>query len=170
MKRDEIVAGLRRLKVKTGSIACLGCGWENSCGVHGCRLMREAADMLENDESQTVALQRELALRRAQLDCAAASSAGLKKQNEQMRGAAAQVTKLAAEAAAEREWISVETRLPENSNFVLVTAFWRRRWNVFMGWYLPWCNEWCIRTGVGAQDHARVSHWMPMPAPAKERV
>lgn len=102
-KRDEIVTGLRRLKVETGSIACLGCGRENSCGVRGCQIMREAADMLENDESQAVALQRELALRQAQLDCAAASSALLKKQNEQMRDAAAQVTKLAAEAAAERE-------------------------------------------------------------------
>lgn len=113
MKRDEIVAGLRRQRVETGSIACLGCGWENSCGVHGCRIMREAADMLENDESQAVALQRVLALRQAQLDCAAASSAVLKKENEQMRDAAAQVTKLAAEAAVERDWISVEDRLPE---------------------------------------------------------
>lgn len=107
MERDEIVAGLRRQRVETGSIACLGCGWENSCGVHGCRILREAADMLENDESQTVALQRVLALRQAQLDCAAASSAVLKKENEQMRDAAAQVTKLAAEAAVERDWISV---------------------------------------------------------------
>lgn len=100
MERDEIVAGLRRQRVETGSIACLGCGWENSCGVHGCRILREAADMLENDESQTVALQRVLALRQAQLDCAAASSAVLKKENEQMRDAAAQVTKLAAEVEA----------------------------------------------------------------------
>lgn len=166
MKRDEIVGGLRWLKPESGDFICEGCGWENNCDVRGCRIVREAADMLENDESQAVALQRELALRQAQLDCAAASSAVLKKQNEQMRDAAAQVTKLAAEAAVERDWISVEDRLPENSNFVLVTAFWRRRWDVFVGWYLPWCNEWCVRAGVGAQDHARVSHWMPMPAPA----
>ena len=168
MKRDEIVTGLRYRQLGPGGIACLGCGWENSCGVRGCQILQAAADMLENDESQAVALQRELALRQAQLDCAAASSAALKKQNEQMRDAAARVTKLAAEAAVERDWISVEDRLPENSNFVLVTAFWRRRWDVFVGWYLPWCNEWCVRAGVGAQDHARVSHWMPMPTPAKE--
>ena len=33
--------------------------------------------MLENDESQAVALQRELALRQAQLDCAAGLRRGL---------------------------------------------------------------------------------------------
>lgn len=103
MNRDDIVGGLRWLKPESGDFACEGCGWENSCGTRGCRIVREAADMLENDESQAVALQRELALRQAQLDCAAASSAVLKKQNEQMRDAAAQVAKLAAEAAVERE-------------------------------------------------------------------
>lgn len=103
MKRDDIVGGLRWLKPESGDFICEGCGWENSCGTCGCRIVREAADMLENDESQAVALQRELALRQAQLDCAAVSSAVLKKQNEQMRDAAAQVTKLAAEAAVERE-------------------------------------------------------------------
>lgn len=122
--REDIVRALRWLKPESGDFACNGCGWENSCGVHGCRIMREAADMLENDESQAVALQRELALRQAQLDCAAASSAVLKKQNEQMRDAAATVTRLAAEAAAEREWISVEDRLPEDRSNVLVVAYW----------------------------------------------
>lgn len=119
MNRDEIVGGLRWLKPESGDFVCEGCGWENSCDVRGCRIVREAADMLENDESQTVALQRGLALRQAQLDCAAASSAVLKKQNEQMRDAAAQVTKLAAEAAVERDWISVEDRLPEDDGDVL---------------------------------------------------
>lgn len=26
---------------------CFGCGYENHCGVHGCRIMREAADRIE---------------------------------------------------------------------------------------------------------------------------
>ena len=60
MKRDEIVAGLRRQRVETGSIACLGCGWENSCGVHGCRIMREAADMLEDDERKWISVEDRL--------------------------------------------------------------------------------------------------------------
>ncbi len=26
---------------------CLGCGYENHCGIHGCRIMREAAKRIE---------------------------------------------------------------------------------------------------------------------------
>ena len=173
MKRDEIVAALRRLKVETGSIACLGCGWENSCGTRGCRIMREAADMLENDETQAVALQRELALRQAQLDCAAASSAALKKQNEQMRDAAATVTRLAAEAAAEREWISVEDRLPgEAEEDVLAIVSGSPKRNLTLqdvaviavycgedGWYVNEYPEW---------EDPTVTYWMPLPEPPEE--
>ena len=97
MKRDEIVAGLRWLRPESGDFACDGCGWENSCGARGCQIMREAADMLENDESQAVALRRELELKRAQLDCAAACADRIHRQNKELRDAAAQVTKLAAE-------------------------------------------------------------------------
>ena len=52
MTREEIVAALRRLKVETGSLACLGCGRENNCGTSGCRIMRCAADLLENDAAR----------------------------------------------------------------------------------------------------------------------
>lgn len=170
MKRDEIVAALWRLKVETGSIACLGCGWENSCGVHGCRIMREAANMLENDESQAAALRRMLALRQAQLDCAAASSAVLKKQNEQMQDAAAQVAKLAAEAAVERDWISVEDRLPEDRSDVLVVAYWHERWGVYMGWCAPERAAWSVHIGIGDRNDVAVTRWMPLPeAPREEK-
>lgn len=158
MKRDEIVAALRWLRPESGDFACDGCGWENSCGVHGCRIMREAADMLENDESQAVALQRVLALRLAQLDCAAASSAVLKKQNEQMRDAAALVTKLAGDAAVERDWISVEDRLPEPG--VDVLAAYRDR-HINMG---TAGDDW-LEEDIEDGD---ITHWMPLPEPPKE--
>ena len=47
MSDRELIDSLRRLKVETGSIACLGCGYENNCSVHGCRIMRVAAERLE---------------------------------------------------------------------------------------------------------------------------
>jgi hypothetical protein len=47
MKTEEILTALRRLKVETGSLACMGCGYEHDCGVHGCRIVREAADLIE---------------------------------------------------------------------------------------------------------------------------
>lgn len=47
MSDRELIAALRRLKVQTGSIACLGCGYEHNCFVHGCHIMRVAAERLE---------------------------------------------------------------------------------------------------------------------------
>lgn len=47
MKTEEILTALRRLKVETGSLVCMGCGREHDCGVHGCRIMRDAADLIE---------------------------------------------------------------------------------------------------------------------------
>ena len=47
MSDRELIAALRRLKVETGSIACLGCGYEHDCSIHGCRIMRLAAERLE---------------------------------------------------------------------------------------------------------------------------
>ena len=43
MKTDELIKALQKLKVQTGSLACLGCGHEHNCGVHGCAIAREAA-------------------------------------------------------------------------------------------------------------------------------
>lgn len=43
MKTDELIEAIGRLKVQTGSLACLGCGHEHNCGLHGCAIMREAA-------------------------------------------------------------------------------------------------------------------------------
>lgn len=43
----ELIAAMRRLSVETGSLACVGCGREHSCGIHGCAILLEAADRLE---------------------------------------------------------------------------------------------------------------------------
>lgn len=47
MRTEDILTALRRLKVETGSLACMGCGREHDCGVHGCRIVREAAELIE---------------------------------------------------------------------------------------------------------------------------
>lgn len=36
MTIPELIKALQRLKVETESIACLGCGHEHNCGIHGC--------------------------------------------------------------------------------------------------------------------------------------
>lgn len=46
MSLKELITALHRLKVETGSIACLGCGHEHNCGIHGCTIIREATEKL----------------------------------------------------------------------------------------------------------------------------
>lgn len=46
MKIEDLIAALRRLKVQTGSLACLGCGHEHNCSTSGCAIIREAVDEL----------------------------------------------------------------------------------------------------------------------------
>ena len=38
---------LRKLCVETGSLACLGCGHENNCSIHGCAILRNAIEHME---------------------------------------------------------------------------------------------------------------------------
>ena len=47
MSDRELIASLRRLKVQTGSLACLGCGYEHNCGIHGCAILRKTIAWLE---------------------------------------------------------------------------------------------------------------------------
>ena len=44
----ELINALRRLKVQTNSFACLGCGYEHNCGIHGCAIIREAVHRLDD--------------------------------------------------------------------------------------------------------------------------
>ena len=49
MNRTELIAAVKRMAVETGSLVCLGCGYEHHCGIHGCRILREAAAILESE-------------------------------------------------------------------------------------------------------------------------
>ena len=67
MRDQELVNAIRRLKVETGSLACMGCGPEHNCGVSGCAVMREAADRIANQSTHIAVLQQEIEKLRAQL-------------------------------------------------------------------------------------------------------
>ena len=60
MRDHELLNALHRLKAETGSLACCGCGHEHNCGVHGCAVMREAADRIANQSNHIAALQQEI--------------------------------------------------------------------------------------------------------------
>lgn len=68
MRDHELINALRRLKVETGSLACMGCGHEHNCGVHGCAIMREAADRIANQNTHILALQKEIEKLRGQVE------------------------------------------------------------------------------------------------------
>ena len=46
MTTNDLLQALARLRVETGSLACLGCGSEHNCSTKGCRILREAADLI----------------------------------------------------------------------------------------------------------------------------
>ena len=46
MTTNDLLEALARLRVETGSLACLGCGHEHNCSTKGCRILREAADLI----------------------------------------------------------------------------------------------------------------------------
>ena len=58
MTDKELIASLKRLKVQTGSLVCLGCGYEHNCGIHGCAILRKTIAWLERklaeDKSRSV--------------------------------------------------------------------------------------------------------------------
>lgn len=67
MRDQELVSAIRRLKVETRSLACMGCGHARNCGVSGCAVMREAADRIANQRTHIAALQMEIEKLRGQM-------------------------------------------------------------------------------------------------------
>ena len=47
MNRMELLEALGKLSVETGSLACLGCGYEHNCNTHGCAILRAAKAALK---------------------------------------------------------------------------------------------------------------------------
>lgn len=111
-----------------------------------------AADRIANQSTHVAALQQEIEK--------------LRGQNEQLREAAALVTKESAELL-ERRWIPVTERLPENG--VRVLAFNMRAKNKYIGIWTrekdPGDGNDCWFDSAGwwyAFDE--ITHWMPLPS------
>lgn len=45
-ERKELAQQLRKMAVTTGDLSCLGCGHERGCSIHGCAVLKRAADLL----------------------------------------------------------------------------------------------------------------------------
>ena len=113
-------------------------------------VIEQASDRIANQNIHITALQQEIEK--------------LRGQNEQLREAAALVTKESAELL-ERRWIPVNERLPEDRSNVLVVAYWHERWGVYMGWCASERAAWSVHIGIGNRNDVAVTHWMPLPEP-----
>ena len=76
MTTNDLLEALARLRVETGSLACLGCGREHNCSTHGCAILRAAADLIERltaenakAEAERNALIEQIKERHDCLDC-----------------------------------------------------------------------------------------------------
>lgn len=47
MTDKQLVAQLRQMKVETKGTICIGCEYENNCGIHGCTVIGNAASTIE---------------------------------------------------------------------------------------------------------------------------
>lgn len=47
MDYTTTVQALKQLEVETGSLACLGCGFEHQCSTHGCAIICNAVEHME---------------------------------------------------------------------------------------------------------------------------
>lgn len=48
MTINELITALQRLEAESKIIVCLGCGHEHNCGIHGCAIIREAVEKLDD--------------------------------------------------------------------------------------------------------------------------
>lgn len=51
METVELIKQLKRIAVMD-KLRCMGCGYEHNCSIHGCQIIKEAADRLETVEEQ----------------------------------------------------------------------------------------------------------------------
>ena len=133
MKNGEILTMLRRMKVQTGSLVCLGCGREHNCSIHGCRILREAADLIEKMTDRCARYAEEIAVLQA-------------------RQKWIPVTERLPEGS--DDVLAVVFGRPMQ-NIELIGALHIAAYcGDDAGWYVPEYPDW---------DAPRVTHWMPLP-------
>ena len=139
---------LRRLRVETGSLACLGCGHEHNCSTHGCAILRNTVEYmeaaLENYDNLSALVDR------------------LETELKSERLSAAELR-----ARLENKWVSVEERLPTDERPVLVFVGYADTMTGFITTSSYFCfdaNPHWQWDGL-VQDEQKTLFWMPLPEP-----
>ena len=146
MDYQKTMQALKRLRVETGSLACLGCGYEHSCATHGCAILRNAVGHMEAALANYDYL-----------------SALTKQQSEDI-----QALERACALTPPNEWVSVEDALPPNMDDVLVVVQNNGECWTVTGYYSKTSKVWyAVLNGYDTQMD--VLWWMPLPAPPDRR-
>ena len=120
MEHQKLLAALKQLKVQTGSLACMGCGYEHDCGIHGCAIIREAVTYIVNLETT----------HRAEMCEAGYDCMELGKVRK-----ALQAAEFKLDEAKRHDWISVKDKMPERSKNV-IWAFKDGTFGIWPSWVI----------------------------------
>ena len=147
MTTNDLLEALARLRVETGSLACLGCGHEHNCSTHGCAILRAAADLIERLTAENADLRKEIEWKDMVIALAQKEQAKAEAERDALRE--------------KQRWIPVTERLPERD--VQVLGWYKD--NPFSQ-YRPEVVAWNGNGWVFVYAHryvTNVTHWMPLP-------
>ena len=147
MTTNDLLQALVRLRVETGSLACLGCGREHNCSTKGCRILREAADLIRQLTAENAGLCKEIEWKDMVISLAQKEQAKAEAERDALRE--------------KQRWIPVTERLPERD--VQVLGWYKD--NPFSQ-YRPEVVAWNGNGWVFVYAHryvTNVTHWMPLP-------
>lgn len=153
MTMDELFEALARLRVETGSLACLGCGHEHNRSTKGCRILREAAELIERLTAENADLCKVVEWKDMVIALAQREQAEAEAERDALREKVPQ-------------WISVDDRRPKPGTRVLATD------GVFVGEaYRTSADTWRRYDGIAMRDciGSVVTHWMPLPEAPEEK-
>ena len=171
MTTNDLLEALARLRVETGSLACLGCGHEHNCSTHGCAILRAAADLIERLTAENADLRKEIEWK----DMVIALAQRKQEEAEAERDALRE----------KQRWIPVTERPPEERVLVNVVwvnrapepyyekikgvpfsgtaCFYRERWY----WDSPVVLDLLAEYGKDdfdlVDEAVKITHWMPLP-------
>lgn len=171
MEHQKLLAALKQLKVQTGGLACMGCGYEHDCGIHGCAIIREAVAYIVNLETT-----HRTEMCEAGYDCTE-----LGKVRKSLQAAESKL-----DEAKRYDWISVEERLPIEHDSIFKKLIDNEKWRA--GMFKTLSDDVIVAakfadgtrktgvthtkegiwTGLPSIGCPIVTHWMPMPKPPEQ--
>ena len=159
MDYTKTMQALRRLKVETGSLACLSCRHGDDCSIHGCTIIRNAVEYMEAGLSNYNHLNALVDKQAAEIKVWAKDLAASEEARAEL---GRRLAATSAEALRASGWISVKDRLPEAGK-VLVTD--GKAVIISNGAWLYRSPEGKTRVPANYGAGLTVTHWMPLPEP-----